>query len=161
MAKAKCDTCKMRIHNKYVILETKYWQIALSDDGRYPGRCYVTLLEHKGSLSQLSKQEWNEFQKLVYRLEAAAIEGLGATMCNWTCLLNNAYQGDPAYPHVHWHFRPRYKSPIILLGKKYEDKEFGRHYRSSWDVTSSPKLSDKEQQELVIRYKKVINRHND
>ncbi len=63
-----------------------------------------------------------------------------ATMFNFACLMNNAYK-DKEKPHVHFHFIPRYKEEIIILGKKYKDKHFGYNF---WKWSNSPFKSQKD-----------------
>ncbi len=48
-------------------------------------------------------------------------------MFNYSCLMNNAYR-DNETPHVHFHFRPRYKTTIKVLDFEYTDPNFGEHY---------------------------------
>lgn len=88
----------------------------------------MTLRDHKGTLSDLSDAEWQEYTRIVKRLENAYKVGLGAILSNWTCLMNNAYQEKPSLPHVHWHVRPRYEKSISLNGIEFNDPDFGFHY---------------------------------
>lgn len=62
------------------------------------------------------------------KLESALKKSFNATMSNWTCLMNNAYQNEPPNPHIHWHFRPRYNHKVEFAGLTFEDPEFGHHY---------------------------------
>lgn len=123
-----CDICTSIQANPANLLITRYWLVILSHDQGYLGRCYVTLRDHKGSLGQLSDAEWLDYKNIVRRLEKACMLGLGATLCNWTCLMNNAYQRKPCQPHVHWHFRPRYDKPVTINGMTFGDPDFGLHY---------------------------------
>jgi len=102
--------------------------IILAPDQGYLGRAYVTLRDHKSSLGELSEAEWQDYAVIVKRVENACKQGLGATLFNWSCLMNNAYQNKPYMPHVHWHFRPRYENPVIVNSVTFEDPEFGFHY---------------------------------
>jgi diadenosine tetraphosphate (Ap4A) HIT family hydrolase len=70
----------------------------LAPDQGYLGRSYVTLRDHKGHLAALSWQEWGEYANIVLRLERACVKALNATLFNWSCLLNNAYQKTPHTP---------------------------------------------------------------
>ncbi len=83
-----------------------------------------------------------DFLALVRKLETLCRKTFGATMFNWTCLMNNAYQNSPPEPQVHWHFRPRYDAPVKVAGKTFEDPNFGYHYLrgSENDRIESPEI---------------------
>lgn len=109
--------------------ETKYWKIVLVDDQRYLGRLVIKTKEPRQSLPELSQEEQLDFFSLAAKLESFFKEKIGATMFNYSCLMNNAYR-DGETPHVHFHFRPRYKNPITVLGQEFTDPNFGEHYLS-------------------------------
>lgn len=137
-------------------MDTKHWIVKVSDDANQPGRCYVTLKEHQPSLSDLADEQRADFWLLVEKMEKAAKNAFGATMCNWACLMNDAFQEEPHNPHVHWHFRPRYEQPLTVAGKEFKDNEFGHHHRTLWDQKKSPKLDSTQLQEVVNRYKVAL-----
>ena len=111
----------------------------LSPDQGYLGRSYVTLKNHKSNLSELSKNEWEEYSDIVKLLENACAKAFNAVMFNWSCLLNNAYQEVPAQPHVHWHFRPRYELLQHIASTTFNDPDFGHHYnRNQRDFIDDP-----------------------
>lgn len=110
------------------ILETKYWEVYLNPDQYYLGRCVVAAKRDVGAMSDLTEKEWLDFSKLVKKMESGFKTAFGATMFNWTCLMNDAYKAEDPHPEVHWHFRPRYAKPVKFAGTKFEDKEFGHHY---------------------------------
>ena len=114
---------------KPLILETKYWKVELNtSDQTNLGRAYITAKRNVDAMSDLTNEEWIDFGAVVKKLEAACKKAFGATMFNWTCLMNNAYQNDPPNPHVHWHFRPRYNHPVEFAGEIFTDDAFGHHY---------------------------------
>jgi diadenosine tetraphosphate (Ap4A) HIT family hydrolase len=123
-----CPICAIVKTKRANLFTTEYWAVSLSPDQGYLGRTYVTLREHKGSLRELSSNEWEDYTEIVRSLENACLEGLGATLCNWTCLMNNAYQQKPYKPHVHWHLRPRYEKAVTINETTFEDPSFGYHY---------------------------------
>lgn len=110
------------------MLLTERWSVGLADELSTFGRAYVTLRAHKSSLSDLNLDDWHEFQAIVQRLEHVYIVVLGASLVNWSCLMNLAFRDPNPRPHVHWHLRPRWKEVPELDGIKYPDKMFGRHY---------------------------------
>lgn len=110
------------------LFETKYWQAFLADEQSYLGRSLVVLKRHIGSLSELSEEEAVDFFQIAKELEKRLKIAFGATMFNWTCFMNDAYQEKPYNPHLHWHIRPRYDHAVELFGVKFSDPDFGKHY---------------------------------
>lgn len=136
----KCKYCqKATARNSATTLyKTDNWCVTLHPAQGYLGRCIVATKRHVESLSDLSEEEWFDFFTLVKKLEPAFKAAFGAEMFNWTCMMNNAYKEKHPYPHVHWHFRPRYRHAVHVGGITFTDSEFGSHYdrtRKTEDVT--------------------------
>jgi len=110
------------------IFETEYWRVDLAEDQLYLGRCYVPLKRSCGDLAEVSEEEILDFLVVVRRFECGVREAFGATMFNWACLMNNAYQEPDLKPQVHWHVRPRYAQPTAVAGETFADPNFGHHY---------------------------------
>lgn len=123
-----CGICQHLDNPEVQLLSTDHWVVNLAPDQGYLGRSYITLRTHKGSLSELSTTEWEEYASIVKQLEQACTKAFGATPFNWTCLMNNAYQIESSQPHVHWHFRPRYKHSVVVNGQSFNDPDYGFHY---------------------------------
>lgn len=132
-----CEVCAILPENT-PLFETDKWTISLSPDQGYLARCYVTLKEHKADMADLTNDEWLEFAGIVKKLESAIVDTFGATLFNWGCLMNNAFQVSPSLPHVHWHVRPRYQEAVQFEGEEFVDPLFGYHY----DRGQSKKVSD-------------------
>lgn len=126
-----CDACSF-LQNptpETQILDTKYWSVGI--DGRnhaYLGRAYVTLKEHKPSLSSLSQGEWEDFQAIVNKLEKAYKEAFNAEPLNWGCFMNHAFRTKPFNSHVHWHIYPRYEVAQTIDSITFDDPLFGEFY---------------------------------
>lgn len=103
-------------------------------------------------MSDLTEDEWLDFAKLAKKMESGFKAVFGATMFNWACLMNNAYQEKDPKPHVHWHFRPRYQAPVEFSNMKFEDNEFGHHYARH---TESP-VPDKVFAEIVAAIRTLL-----
>ena len=133
-----CESCKAAS-----FYETKFWKVSLAADQAYLGRCYVTLKRHCNDLKDLTDEEMLDFRDLVKTLENAIRKTFNATMFNWCCLMNDAYQEKNPEPHVHWHMRPRYENKINFDGELFEDSEFGHHYSRERRQNVSEDLKNK------------------
>src|SRR5215212_1878986 len=101
---SKCFFCSSAFDpSKHLIFETEHWQVLLHSDHTYFGRSTVLLKRHCASLSELSELEWLDLKAVIERLEAALRTLFNATQCNWSSMMNQAYQVDPPVPHVHFH----------------------------------------------------------
>src|SRR5665213_618011 len=117
----KCDICEFLKSPKNQILTTQNWNVGIGNNHAYLGRAFATLRTHKGSLSQLNTEEWQEFEEIVQKLEKAYQQAFGAEPLNWGCYMNNAFQSEPFNPHVHWHIFPRYKTAPVINGITFDD----------------------------------------
>ena len=133
--------------NKKCIFETEYWRVGLAPEQTYLGYCVVALKRQDGlhgDLIDLTQEEITDFFAVVKRFEAALRKAFDATMFNWSCLMNNAYQLPDPKPHVHWHVKPRYDHPVEFEGESFEDPNFGHHYvRENLNRIVSDELQDK------------------
>lgn len=138
---------------KPIILETEHWKVELNTyDQTYLGRSFVSAKRDVGTMSDLTNEEWLDFAAVVKKLEAACKSSFGATMFNWTCLMNLAYQNDPPDPHVHWHFRPRYKAAVKFASETFEDIDFGQHYARG----TERRVGDEQAREIVAAIQKYL-----
>lgn len=153
--KDNCVWCNLSEEEKrYQVYETASWSLFLSDEQDYIGRCILVLKRHCGSMSDLTEDEWAELRKLICKAEAGLKTVLGATLCNWSCLMNHFYKESDPDPHLHLHVRPRYDKPVMLNGNTYLDSEFGHHY--AMKKSGSIPVEDKE--EVFHRLKEWLNR---
>ncbi len=81
--------------------------------------------------------------KVIKILERATKQAFKATMFNWTCLMNNAYQSKNPKPQIHWHFRPRYSHKVKFEKEVFDDKEFGHHYNRAKKKIVSESIQNK------------------
>ncbi|MDO8571847.1 MAG: HIT family protein [bacterium] len=135
------------VQDKNIIHESLHWRVILMPDQTYLGRSVVVLKRKCGDLAEVTHEEILDFMdSVVIRLENAFRVAFGATMFNWTCLMNNAYLEEIPDPQVHWHFRPRYRKPVEFEGELFSDQNFGHHYEL--DVE---KLISKELREEIVK----------
>lgn len=121
------ETCEFSIDSGYgdLIGETKYWEIFLAPSQRYLGTCVISLKREVEDLKDLKTEEWDDFGYLVEGMELANKETFNADLLNWSCLKNSVFRKDNPKPHIHWHFIPRYKNPVIFEGLEFDDPDFG------------------------------------
>ena len=152
---AICDWCNLSEEDrKFQVYESKSWSVFLSDEQDYFGRCILILKRHCGSMSELTDVEWDELRKLVCKVESCLKAALGATLCNWSCLMNSFFKKSAPDPHLHIHVRPRYDKPVSINGNIYTDSEFAHHYA----LKKSGAIPVKDKEEVFIRLKEWLNR---
>ena len=142
MPKQCCFTKK-----KLDIRRFRYWTVALHQNQSYLGRCIVYLNKHKEDFFQLDNKELKELMKIGKKLKNALKELFNPTKFNYAWL-------GMGIPHLHLHFVPRYKKPVIFQGRIFKDKRWGKNY------SPSPKLvfPDKELENIKIAIAKKLNR---
>ncbi|MDD5568988.1 MAG: HIT family protein [Candidatus Pacebacteria bacterium] len=137
------------------VFETEYWKVFLMPNQTYLGYCSVSLKRRDcGDLADMTNDEIIDFLKLAKKLESAIKKAFGATMFNWTCLMNLAYQNNPPTPHMHWHFRPRYDHKVTFAGLEFVDQFFGQHY--DWPPTERI-LNDAVREKIIDEIEKLID----
>ena len=104
------------------VLETPHWRAVLDSDQRVLGKMFVTLREHRPSISDLTVAEWQQLHEVMRQLELAVGTVFRPSHFNWSCLMNNAAVAEQS-THVHWHFHPRYKAPVEFAGEIFLDTE--------------------------------------
>lgn len=133
---------------KHQIFETDYWNILLMPYQAYLGRSVILLKRYCGDLAGLMTEELLDFHLVVKKLENAFTKTFNATMFNWTCLMNNAYQHNPPDSLVHWHFRARYDHKVDFEGHIFEDPNFGYHYDRDYEKNTG-KSNDEMLEKIV------------
>ena len=121
-----CEICPIiatqNNNQDVIVLEVARWRVVLDADQRFLGKSFVTLLDHKESISDLSTDDWQELHDVMRRLEEGVARAFLPSHFNWSCLMNNAVvAGQPT--HVHWHMHPRYVQPVEFAGETFYDTE--------------------------------------
>lgn len=135
----ECKICPLLVGqtaaDDNVILQTERW-VAVPDKNQcYLGKSFITLRQHKETLSDLDEADWMELHQVIRQLERAVKEAFGADVCNWECLMNNAVKaGQPT--HVHWHLHPRYLAGATFAGEEFPDPKWPRHLESAVHMVS-------------------------
>ena len=135
----ECEICPLLVGqtaaDDNVILQTKRWVAVLDKNQCYLGKSFITLRQHKKTLSELDEADWTELHQVIRQIEQAVKEAFGADVCNWECLMNNAVKaGQPT--HVHWHLHPRYLAGATFAGEEFPDPKLPRHLESAVHMVS-------------------------
>ena len=121
-----CEICPILASrndgNDVLVFETAYWRVVLDSDQRFLGKSFITLLQHKETISDVSPDEWRDLHAVMQRLEASTKRAFGPSHFNWSCLMNNAVVAGQS-THVHWHMHPRYMGPVGFAGETFRDSE--------------------------------------
>lgn len=141
-----------------ILYKSNNWEVVFGEwSQEFIGYCIIS--SNKENLSELTDKEWVELGKLEKVLERVCQKLFGATMFNFSCLMNNAYR-DNEKPHVHFHFMPRYKDKIKIFNKTYIDKHFGYNFWK-WDLDEKERQEDiftkEEKQEIYNMIKGEFN----
>jgi diadenosine tetraphosphate (Ap4A) HIT family hydrolase len=123
-----CEICELAEQSRSRVMEGVYWNVIVSRDQLYLGRCMVVLKRHCPTLSDLTLHEVADWHEIVRKLEYALLKTFEPNLFNWACLMNDAYKSAHPDPHVHWHVRPRYSEPVNFSGKIFTDPDFAHHY---------------------------------
>lgn len=131
--KKECEICPLlvgqTVADDNVILQTERWVAVLDRNQCYLGKSFITLRQHKETLSDLDEVDWTELHQVIRQIEWAVKAAFGADVCNWECLMNNAIKAGRS-THVHWHLYPRYLGGTRFAGEEFPDPKWPRHLES-------------------------------
>lgn len=109
---------------KNVIKEYKYWTVYVYPNQGYLGRCIVWCKrEDVLDLADATPEEQEELFLVLRDLKEAAKKSFQPDWFNYSFLGNETR-------HLHGHFIPRYAKPKTFMGTVFEDKLYGKHYKT-------------------------------
>ena len=85
-----------------VVWQNDLCRVVRVDEPDYPGFVRVILRRHAREMSDLEPAEREGLMRVVFEVEAAVRESMGADKMNIASLGNQT-------PHVHWHVVPRFQ----------------------------------------------------
>jgi diadenosine tetraphosphate (Ap4A) HIT family hydrolase len=146
-----CEICAVLRDppSEFVVFQTEWWKVTLNPDQSHLGRVWMTLLEHRAAIPDLTSQQLADFQSAVRRYEIACRAAFGAVLLNLSFLTNNAYKVQPPLPHAHWHVRPRYSANVRVGAWTFADWTFGYHYDAQRKWVAPDELLQEVQAQLV------------
>lgn len=109
------------------VVEGEHWAATVRADQEYLGTTFITLRTHKEALEDLTLDEEHEFITIRNQLSTASKRAFGAAAVNLSRLMNNAFQDTLPSPHVHYHLKPRYETPVEFAGEIFTDCQFGQY----------------------------------
>lgn len=129
MSRPNCEICPFtstqQADDREVLLQTSRWNVVLDRNQEYLGKSFVSLREHKGSLSELDTIDWTELREVIRRIEAAMAAAFRPDVFNWSCLMNNAVVASQP-THVHWHLHPRFLHGTEFAGVSFPNPKWPR-----------------------------------
>ncbi|HEX4782037.1 MAG TPA: HIT family protein [Usitatibacter sp.] len=133
MAASACEFCTTP--GGPVLWESELCRVVRVDEPDYPGFVRVILGRHATEMAELGAEERRRLMEVVFAVEAAVRETMGADKMNLASLGNQT-------PHVHWHVVPRFRDdrhfpgPIWAAPKRAHAPNPERERRSQ-DVSAA------------------------
>lgn len=141
---AECEICPFlvgqSVGDEDVLLQTDHWAAVLDTNQIFLGKSFVTLREHKQTISDLSEADWADLRNVMIQLEKAIKNAFGANVLNWECLMNNAIKAKQP-THVHWKLYPRYLGGTSFEGEDFPDPKWPRHLEGGKHIVSDKLFS--------------------
>ena len=111
-------------YSKQIIKDYECWNLGVHSNQGYLGRCVVWCKrENAADMSDATLEEQKELFVIIKELKIALTKAFSPDWFNYSFLGNEI-------PHLHGHIVPRYKTPVKFLETKFEDKLFGKHYKT-------------------------------
>jgi len=133
----------MEDFSKYKIKEYKYWDIFIAQNQSYLGRCVIWCKREDAlDLTDATDEETKELFSILSKLKNALSIVFQSDWFNYSFLGNSVR-------HLHCHFIPRYANLKILDGVKFEDKLYGKNWKSDVNFVIS--------EELLIKIKSLLS----
>lgn len=99
------------------IKEFEYWFLALNWEQGFLGRSLLFLKAHKVDEVDVSDKEALEKHKIYCMWRKAITQAFNPDKINQAQLGNEEYLHKG---HIHWHFVPRYRRPIMFAGTSFQ-----------------------------------------
>jgi diadenosine tetraphosphate (Ap4A) HIT family hydrolase len=129
-------------YSKNLVKDHKYWSIYVAENQGYLGRCVVWCKREDAlDIADATQEEQRE---LFIVLKDLLVASKHVFHPDW---FNYAFLGNETR-HLHCHFIPRYESPRIFMGIKFEDKLYGNNYKTDHSFITSQKLLQAVRDEL-------------
>ena len=113
--------------SKNLIKDYDYWAVYIHENQGYLGRCIIWCKREEAfDLTDATPEEQRELFVILRSLKKAEEEIFQPDWFNYAFLGNDTR-------HLHAHFIPRYANPKEFMGIIFEDKLYGRNYKTDKD----------------------------
>lgn len=135
--------------SKNLVKDYTYWSVYVHENQGYLGRC-VVWCKREGALdlADATPGEQKELFKVLSDLKKVSKECFNP---DW---LNYAFLGNKIR-HLHGHFIPRYAQLKTFESVVFEDKLYGRNYKTDHGFVTSEELLQKIKNVLVVAYDRI------
>ncbi|MFO0703192.1 MAG: HIT domain-containing protein [Patescibacteria group bacterium] len=111
-------------YSKQLVKDYKYWTLSVHSNQCYLGRCVVWCKRNDAlDMADATPDEQKELFIILSELRSALTKAFSPDWFNYGFLGNEMR-------HLHGHIVPRYSKPVTFKGVDFEDKLYGKHYRS-------------------------------
>lgn len=142
--------------SKELIKEYNYWAIYVHQNQGYLGRCIVWCKrENALDLADATQEEQKELFLVLRDLRAAAAKVFQPDWFNYSFLGNETR-------HLHGHFIPRYANPKTFMGIMFEDRRYGRNYKTDPNFVTPEAVLNATREKLAeaLRFRSEKRGHN-
>ncbi len=121
-------------YSRNLIKSYNYWDLYVHENQNYLGRCIVWCKrENALELTDATVEEQIELFEILKDLRQTANKIFKPDWYNYSFLGNET-------KHLHGHFIPRYSKAKIFMKIKFEDKLFGKNYKTDHEFVTSKKV---------------------
>lgn len=121
-------------YSKQLIKDYKYWTLGVHSNQGYLGRCVVWCKRQDATdLTDATIDEQKELFIILNELKIALNRAFSPDWFNYSFLGNEV-------PHLHGHIVPRYYKTKTFLNTEFEDKLFGKHYKTDNGFITTEKI---------------------
>lgn len=135
----------MEDFSKYIIKEYKYWEVSIKINQTYLGSCIIWCKrENALDLTDATKEEREELFLILKKVKEELTKIFQPNWFNYSFLGNETR-------HLHCHLIPRYSESREFEGVKFEDKLFGRNWKTDHVFSISEDILEKIRQEVATK----------
>lgn len=133
----------MEDFSKYKIKEYQHWDVFIKINQTYLGACIIWCKREDAlDLTDATMEEREELFLILKKIKQAIIKAFQPDWFNYSFLGNELR-------HLHCHLIPRYANPKELEGIKFEDKLFGKNWKTDYNFSIPEEVLEKIRQLII------------
>jgi diadenosine tetraphosphate (Ap4A) HIT family hydrolase len=109
LSPGQCLVCWLHVNSKYILHKGKHTTVVLSEYPRSWGQTMILLNSHKTSVSEVTKEEWEELTENT-RKAAVVIENTLKPLRCYIASLGSTENLPNTCPHLHFNLQPIYNA---------------------------------------------------